>query len=112
MVPSSAGEGLGGGELPGLVTIGALAHPAPAGGAVLLEAAFLGPVARFGLGQDPGAAALDLDLSEAGAAAKRVVGQPPCQLPFHRGMLDLPTVRSASRWSRSCLVAGQVARKP
>ena len=83
-VPPGAGERLGGGQLPGLVAVGGLAHPAPAGGAVLLQAAFLGPAARFGLGQDPGAAALDLDLGEAGAAAKRVVGEPPRQLPLHR----------------------------
>ena len=85
LLPPGAGQGLGGGELPGLVAVGGLAHPAPAGGAVLLEAAFLGPAAGFGLGQDPGAAALDLDLGEAGAAAEGVVGEPPRQLPFDRG---------------------------
>ena len=76
---------------------------------MLLEAAFLGPAAGFGLGQDPGTAALDLDLGKAGAAAEGVVCQPPRQLPFERGLLDLPTVRSGSRWSRSSLVAGQMA---
>ena len=43
---------------------------------MLLEAAFLGPAAGLGLGEDPGAAALDLDLGEAGAAAEGVVGEP------------------------------------
>ena len=80
-VPSGAGEGLDGGQLPGLVAVGGLAHLAAAGGAVLLEAAFLGPAARFGLRHDPGTAALDLDLGQAGAAAQRVVSEPPRQLP-------------------------------
>ena len=111
-VPSGAGEGLGGGELPGLPAVDGFAHLAPAGRAVLLEAAFLGPAAGLGLGQDPGAAAFHLDLGEAGAAAEGVVGEPLWQALFVSGrMLDLPTVRSGSCWSWSFLVAGQVARK-
>jgi hypothetical protein len=79
---------------------------------MLLEAAFLGPAAGLRLGQDPGTAALDLDLGEAGTAAERMVGEPPRQLTFHRRVLDLPTVRCGSRWSRSSLVAGQGTEKP
>ena len=111
-VPARAGEGFGCGQLTGLVGPGRLADLAPAGGAVLLEPSFRGPAAGLGLGEDPGAAPFDLDLGQPGAAAQRVVGQPLRQPPLGRRMLDLPAVRSGSRWSWSWLVAGQVARKP
>ena len=83
-LPPGPGQRLGHGELPRLVAVGGPAHPAPAGGTVLLQTALLSPAARLSLGNDPGTAALDLNLGQARATAKRVIGEPPRQLSFHR----------------------------
>ena len=65
-----------------------------------LEAAFLGPVAGSGLGQDPGAAAFELDLGEAGAAAGAWSASRSQALFVSGGLLDLPTVRSGFAGAR------------
>jgi hypothetical protein len=46
---------------------------------VLFQLPLAGVAARLGLREDPGAAALHLDLGEAGTAAEGVVGEPPGQ---------------------------------
>jgi hypothetical protein len=84
-VPPGAGEGLGGGELPGLVAVDGLAHFAPSRGAVFFQLPLFVVPAGLGLGQYPGAATLDLYLGKPGAAAQRMVCEPPRQLPFQRG---------------------------
>jgi hypothetical protein len=101
LLPARGGGGLGFG----------LADRAAAGRAVLLQLPFPVGAAGFDRREPPGAADFPLDLGDPGASAFFVFEKPLRQAVLERLLLDLPTVRSGSRWSSLSLVAGQVAGK-